>query len=304
MKLQEIITNDSEIHFMAVDSVLASEIQTCLIGLGCLDPPADGKFGAVTKFVLRNFAKLVGIDDFEDVINAQLASSLLEETPDNLFGALDLGDDFASRIIKYMQLKDFWIARMPNFRNIVYVEGANEDGAANEDTHNHFNDRRIVFVIDKDGKPEVLLNSTATTEPGKYWTDNPMNPNGAARIAFGQFKAWVVGTHKAGSSSAHEALTQSENLPVHRDKNKDTIRTGDIVDVGVFGINQHSGWDAPVNDIGLHGAGCLVGRSKQAHRDFMKICKKDPRYKDASNGYKFMSTIIAGDDLAEQFPVA
>ena len=302
MKLQEIVNNNSKVHFMAIDTTLGSEIQTCLIGLGCLDPPADGKFGPVSKFVLRSFAKIVGINDFDDMIDAQLAGKLLGETADNLF-PIELGNDLASRIIKYMRQKNFWIARMPDFRNIVYVEGADEDGTPNVDTHNHFNDRRVVFVI-KNGKPKVLLNVLATTEPGAHWTNNPMNANGAARIAFGQYKTWVVGTHKAGTRSAHEALTQAENLPVHRDKNKDTIRKNDIIEIGVFGINQHSGRNAAATNIGLHGAGCLVGRSHQEHKDFMDICRKDPRFKDASNGYRFMSTIIAGDDLANQVPIS
>jgi hypothetical protein len=72
-----------------------------------------------------------------------------------------------------------------------------------------------------------------TTEPGMFWTLNPLNPNGAARIAFGQYKAWIVGTHLAGTKSAHEALVQVSPVSVHLDLNKDFKRTNDKIDSGL-----------------------------------------------------------------------
>jgi hypothetical protein len=98
--------------------------------------------------------------------------------------------------------------------------------------------------------------------------------------------------------SRHEALVQVGELSVHRDLNKDGKRTGDRIDVGSgFAINHHSGHNAPANNIGKHSAGCLVGRSHDEHKEFMKLVKTDPRFKKATNGYKFVSTVIAGDDL-------
>jgi hypothetical protein len=186
---------------------------------------------------------------------------------------------------------------LPGILNIVYVEGANADGKPNADEFNKFNDRRIVIGIDN-GKPTIKMNVLATTEPGKFFTDNPMNPSGAARIAFGQYKAWRVGIHRASAPSRHEALVQVGELSVHRDLNKDGKRTGDRIDVGSgFAINQHSGHNASANNIGQASAGCLVGRSHDEHKEFMKLVKTDPRFKKATNGYKFVSTVIAGDDL-------
>lgn len=297
MKLQEIIANRSEVRLkdLALDSVLAGEIQTRLIKLGCLDAPADGDFGPVSTLVLRQYAHQVGIP-FDETIDARLAESLLDHSEDT-FIPLVLGNDFASRIVRYMQLRNFWLAKLPGFLNIVYVEGTNENGVLNADEFNKFNDRRVVIGIDR-GKPTIHLNTLATTEPGKFFTDNPLNEGGAARIAFGQYKAWSVGTHKAGTSTAHEALVQVGKLTVHRDLNKDGKRTGDRIDVGSsFFINQHSGHDASPNNIGKASAGCLVGRSTDEHKQFMKLVKTDPRFKKASMGYKYISTIIAGDDL-------
>jgi hypothetical protein len=299
MKLQEIIANNLSVRLrdLALDSVLAGDIQKRLIQLGCLDPPADGSFGTVSRFVLGEYAKQIGIE-FDETVDSRLAQSLLDSS-EATFIPLTLGTDFASRIIKFMQLRNHWIARLPDFLNIVYVEGANADGKPNADEFNKFNDRRIVIAIEN-GKPTIKLNVLATTEPGKHFTDNPMNKGGAARIAFGQYKAWSVGVHRRGKKSAHEALVQVDVLSVHRDLNKDGKRTGDKIDVGAgFFLNQHSAHNAPVDNIGLHGAGCLVGRSHDEHKEFMKLIKTDPRFKKASNGYKYISTVIAGDTLKE-----
>ncbi|MDZ8140831.1 MAG: hypothetical protein RM049_37020 [Nostoc sp. DedQUE04] len=40
------------------------------------------------------------------------------------------------------------------------------------------------------------MSAEASTEPGKYYTENPMNSNGAFRIAFGNYQdAWKIGKH-------------------------------------------------------------------------------------------------------------
>ena len=300
MKLQELVATSSGISLrnVALDRVLVGDIQTRLIKIGCLDPPADGDFGPVSQLVLQLYANQVGIP-LDERLNADLAESLLQHSEDT-FMPLTLGNDFASRIIKYMQLRSFWFARLPDFLTIVYVEGTDENGKPNADEFNKFNDRRIVLSIDK-GKPKILLNVLGTTEPGKFFTDNPENAGGAARIAFGQYKSWRVGIHKAGKPTAHEALVQVANLTVYRDLNKDGKRTGDKLDVGSgFGINQHSGHNADTNNIGKASAGCLVGRSTDEHKLFMKLVKIDPRFKKASNGYRYMSTIIDGGDLKDK----
>lgn len=79
--------------------------------------------------------------------------------------------------------------------------------------------------------------------------------------------------HHAGKPQAHKALVQAEPLSVYRDLNKDFKRPGDLLDTGLFAINQHWGYDAPRGDLGRTGAGCLVGRSKNGHRQFMTLIK-------------------------------
>ncbi len=300
MKLPEIIANNASIDLrdLSLDRALAGDIQTRLNQLGCLDPPIDGDFGPVSILVLREFAKQVGIT-FDETFDAQLAEALIDAS-EGTFLPLIVGNDFASRIVKYMQLRNFWFSKLPGFLNIVYVEGVNQNGSLNNDEFNKFNDRRIVFTIE-DGVPTIQFNVLATTEPGRFFTENPLNPAGAARIAFGQYKAWRVGTHKRGTSTAHEALVQVNDVAVHRDLNKDGKRTGDKIFVSSgFGVNQHSGHNVDPNNIGKASAGCLVSQSNDDHKEFMRFVKTDPRFKKASRGYTYLSSTIAGDDLKDK----
>ncbi|GAX43450.1 peptidoglycan binding domain-containing protein [Tolypothrix sp. NIES-4075] len=202
-------------------------------------------------------------------------------------------DFLAERIIRYMRLKNYIVFEGKKNYNIVYVEGMNEDGTLNNDAPNQFNDRRIVIEV-INNVPKIVNHWQATTEPGDYYTYHPMNPKGAARIAFGQYQAWKVGTH--GNSEPHEALVQVEPITVCRDLNQDFKRTGDKLDTGIFAINQHWGYDAPVGDIKNTSAGCLVGRRREGHREFMRIIKSDRRYQ-VDEDYVFYTTVIAGDDL-------
>lgn len=250
--------------------------QKALINLGLLDPPADGVWGKQSEAALADYKKLYNDDN-----------PLTVRHP-----AITWTNDFASKIIQYMLTNKYFVS-IEDRLNIIYVEGCNADGTTNNDAPNQFNDRRIVIQI-INSKPTIVGNWEATTEPGYHYTNHPMNPKGAARIAFGQYKAWRVGTH--GNSEPHEALVQVAPIKVHRDANKDTMRTGDVTEEGLFAINQHWGYDYPRTNIGLASAGCLVGRTRAGHREFMRLIKQDRRYQ-LNNNYLFLTTVIAGDKL-------
>jgi hypothetical protein len=268
---------------------LVNDIQGQLMLLGLLDPPVDGKFGPVSKLALNLFCQRANVS-LNDGVSTTVAAALLDAVYKDLF-PLKPQSDFAGRVVQAMRAQRFWIARHPQYCNIVYIEGCNPDGTPNDNTPNHFNDVRLVISIAADGIPTIMDAWDGTTEPGKKWTMDPMDPKGAARIAFGQYKAWAVGTHLAGSVSAHEALVQVAEVMVHRDLNKDFRREGDKTFMGIFGINQHWGYNLPTDDLGKSSAGCLVGRTKTGHRKFMSLVKQDPRY-TVNNGYRFMSTIL------------
>ncbi len=292
------------------------EIQTRLCDLGLLDPSfggdlvtpfrpvskGDGQLGLNTRNALLEFCKLAKIKYVDRTITVDLARGLTVAEADvflpiqwNIHAGDDANTKLAKKLLGYLRSKGWWIARSPNMYNIVYVEGMNGDGSLNADTFNEWNDRRMVIRIAIGGKPELAVNDQATTEPGAYYTQHPLNPNGAARMAFGQYKAWVDGLHQG----TQPALVQREVLRVHRDKNKDGKRSADDpIDVGKnFGVNQHSISRTTVPDfVGPWSAGCLVGRRYNYHLIFLKTVKKDVRYL-GNKGYLFVSAVLAGDDF-------
>lgn len=184
------------------------------------------------------------------------------------------------KVIRFMESKGYRILAL----NIVYLEDVKDPDTwePTEGRLDVWDDARC--IISNAG--EILMSSQATTEPGKYYTNNPLNPQGAFRIAFGNYQdAWRIGDHKG-----QLALVQCGNLKGHRDLNKDGTRTGDPIDIGNhFGVNQHTTSNAP-ETIGLWSAGCLVGRFPVTHEKFMEICKNMGRE-------KFDSTIIAADEF-------
>lgn len=304
MKLQTFF-NTGDLEFgpeaIASDKQLATNIQEVLILLGFLDPPADGLFGPISTAALVEFQevmspKISNLIEEKGFLGRITAKALIETSPDEVpQRPIDLSNnDLAAKIIKYMQAKRYQIATGAKNYNIVYIEGMNPDGSLNNDPPNQFNDLRMVIEIAS--KPIIIGRWEGTTEPGTHYTINPLNPDGAARIAFGQYKSWKVGQHCGAGGSCHEGLVQVEPVAVYRDKNKDSIRTGDKLFTGNFGINQHWGFDFPRNNIKLAGAGCLVGRTTDGHKEFMALIKQDKRYQ-LRNDYKFLTTIIPGDDL-------
>jgi peptidoglycan hydrolase-like protein with peptidoglycan-binding domain len=299
MKLQDFIGKNLKytMDAIAADKQLANQIQVLLIGLGLLDPPADGKFGPISSAALKRFQTLMKIDE-PNYLGAKTAKTLIETKPEDIpIPPLKLDNSLASRIVKYMQLKKYQLFQGIREFNIVYIEGMNADGTLNDNTPNYFNDRRILLQI-IDGVPTIIGNWEATTEPGYYYTDDPMNPAGAARIKFGQYRAWQVGIHS--ESDPHEALIQTGGqITVYRDYNRDMKRTGDKEDTGYFAINQHWGYDMPYNDIYYASAGCLVGRTRDGHREFMSQVKKDRRYQ-LNSRYIFYATVIDGADLLKE----
>lgn len=296
MKLQEFLGTDLKYttDCVASDLELATQIQILLVNLELLEPPADGKFGPISTATLQEFQDLMDCNE-PGYVGAITARKLIETKIEDLGSSeLKLSNDLASLIVKYMLDKGYKIFQGEKRYNIVYIEGMNVDGSLNNDVPNFFNDCRMVLEI-IDGIPRIVSSWEATTEPGSHYTHRPMNPKGAARIKFGQYKSWRIGVH--GNSEPHEALVQTGGeVSVHRDFNKDFKRTNDKIDAGYFGINQHHGYDLPHNNVHNASAGCLVGRTRKGQKEFMSLIKQDRRYQ-LNKGYTFCTTIIPGDDL-------
>jgi len=191
-----------------------------------------------------------------------------------------LNQQISNKVLDYCKLKGYPI----EWFNIIYIEGMDTSGRLNFDEPNQFNDIRCIF-----NRERCIDLWSATCEPGAWYTERPMNPEGAFRIAFGFYKnAWQIGLH--GYANPHEALVQVREVDGYRDYNRDGFRTGDRKVRGLYGINQHWGYDLPVEDISTASAGCLVGRSTTGHEQFMAYCRN-------SGLSEFSTIVVPGNEL-------
>lgn len=202
----------------------------------------------------------------------------------------------ADKVIAYMLSKGYRVVDIPGWWNIVYIEGVNMDGTPNGDRLDEWNDRRLL-IHKVNGNWEIYLNVRATTEPGAKATFSAAaaRRGGVARIAFGQYLAtWTLGYHK--SDRNHPALLQTQLVRVHRDKNRDGLRTRDNVETGLFGINQHGTPGRLSTRVGSWSEGCLVGMGWEEHLLFIRLLKEDPRLLEHPD-FAWDTTIIDGNDL-------
>lgn len=207
--------------------------------------------------------------------------------------------NFAAKIVAYYDQKGYTYSKEKDHYNIFYVEGMNLDFTLNKDRMDEWNDLRGVFAFNPDGVPYIVFLAVCTTEPGYQATMSTEAKKvfGVARIKFGQYTSWRQGFHKkARSLTPHPALVQCAPIPVHRDFNRDGLRTGDAVSQG-YGINQHGTTPGYIGGkISNWSAGCLVGQWWPQHIQFINLLKMDARY-ISNKRFVYTTAIIAGDDF-------
>lgn len=223
-------------------------------------------------------------------------STLLASSPSTP-SMTEAEDQLARRVVVYMEAKGYRIDKDPGQKNIIYLEGVDWDGKPNENAPNQFNDRRIVLEY-VDGVPHITGNWVATINPATYYYQHPfpqaVSGGGVAQIVYGQYTAWRVGIHGTTAKTEHEALIQALPVPVSRSWDRSNpSRAGAVKSVGLFAINQHSGYGYGRGDMGLASAGCLTSMSWRGQEEFMALIKQDPRYL-ADKEFTFTTTIIPG----------
>ena len=100
---------------------------------------------------------------------------------------------------------------------------------------NTFNDSVGVFYK-FDGRWHMFM-FPATTDPGTYYRERPLNVIGTALLKPGQYRgAYTVGGHKG-----YAALQQRNPMMVYRDADRNNMLDAreDSVQYGMFGINIH-----------------------------------------------------------------
>jgi len=133
----------------------------------------------------------------------------------------------------------------------------------------------------------------ATTDPGRHWTENLLNPNGTAILVPGQYRgAYAVGLHQG----KYEALRQVKPVRVYRDSDRDAEydKLEASIQEGMFGINIHRAnkWGTSVQ-IDKWSAGCQVIASNEDFLEFMTLVGKAK----TKWGNSFTYTLIESQDI-------
>jgi GH24 family phage-related lysozyme (muramidase) len=207
-----------------------------------------------------------------------------------------VANTLAERVVQCCDQRGYTLDRRPNAVNIIGVEGLNLDGTKNNDAPDGWNDivGLLTFV---DNKPSFVCLYQGTTEPGAYYTDRPLNKNGAARLQLGQHKdIWRVGLHRG-----YEALQQVGPATLVRDSNKNHLRDNKVTVEYNRGVNLHTtkttNWRGSVgNSIGRWSAGCVVIKNPSHFLAFMKHLKQSHQYR-SKNSTRFTFTLLWKDWL-------
>ena len=182
-----------------------------------------------------------------------------------------------------------WFTDPKNRDYDVNIVGIRNSETGNEVT-NHFDDHlTISYKIDGEWKFHCWK---ATTDPGQYWMEHPMNSGGCAILVPDQYR----GSHKVGNHFKYQALRQQRNVKVYRDNNLDDTYDTDVdtITEGLYGINIHR--SNPYNEsyyVNKWSAGCQVFKKVEDFDEFMIICNKA---KDIW-GNSFTYTLIESKDI-------
>jgi hypothetical protein len=169
-------------------------------------------------------------------------------------------------IIKVLRLKTYEIYSRPYELNIVGIR-------ADSTLPNRFDDEIHVFFKNSTRK-WVHYVFPATTDPGTYWLKNPMNPQGTAILAQGQYKAaYQVGLHRG----KYFALVQIKPVTVLRDYDRNAILDfwNGKPETGFFGVNiHHASVKGTTKTVDNYSAGCQVFANINDFNLFMQLCER------------------------------
>lgn len=182
--------------------------------------------------------------------------------------------------LKLAQLNGYKIFDRPYELNIVGVRSGST-------IPNKFDDKIAVFYKNDKGTWEGKI-FNATTDPGTYWLNKPMEPKGTAILKQGQYiNSHQIGLHRG----KYEALVQRNPVVVMRDYDRNAILdfNNGKDDKGLFGINIHrANATGTTTIIDKYSAGCQVFENAEEFGQFLEMARK---HKDLY-GNNFTYTLI------------
>lgn len=180
-----------------------------------------------------------------------------------------------------LRMKGYEIFSRPYELNIVGIR-------SHHNRANRFDDEIHVFFKTNGGHWEHYV-FKATTDPGTYWLNNPMQPQGTAILKEGQYRdVYQIGLHRG----KYYALVQAAGkVTVIRDYNRDAVLdwNNGREERGWFGINIHrAAQSGTVKYVEKYSAGCQVFENTSDFDLFMKLATRHRQL----YGNKFTYTLI------------
>ena len=189
-------------------------------------------------------------------------------------------------IIAVMNVKGYKIFTNSKGHDLNIVGIRTSDISANA-----FNDWIMVFYI-FDGIWNFFA-FPATTDPGIFYRENPINIRGTAVMKKGQYRnAYMIGKHRG-----YKALQQKGSITVYRDSNRDSIinTKGMLEETGINAINIHrANAHRPSISVGKWSAGCQVVQDPDHFAFLLTLCER-ARKKFGNN---FTYTLLEENDFS------
>jgi len=143
---------------------------------------------------------------------------------------------------------------------------------SNSTTPNKFDDSINVFYKNEKGI-WIFISYAATTDPGTYWLQNPLNEQGTAILKEGQYiGAYQIGLHRG----KYKALVQKRPVTVMRDYDRNAVLDflNGNEDTGMFGINiHHAAGTGTTKTVDQYSAGCQVFANVNEFNGAMNLCE-------------------------------
>jgi hypothetical protein len=190
---------------------------------------------------------------------------------------------------------DFIINVMKEKSYIIYTEDykLNIVGIRNVITSsNSFDDSCCIFYYVRN--TIIYEFFSFTTDPGKRYLINPLNPKGTAILVEGQYiDTYSIDIHNGKYLAICQRL---KPVKVYRDKDRDKILDYDknTIQKGMFGINIHRANESGITpSVEGHSAGCQVFQSIDDFDNVMKLALKHRNL----YGNRFTYTLLHESDM-------
>jgi hypothetical protein len=137
-----------------------------------------------------------------------------------------------------------------------------------------------------------MFSFPATTDPGTFYRENPLNVRGTAIVKPGQYR----GAYKVGRHRGYKALQQVGSITVYRDNNKDEEldTTGVEEDQGLHAVNIHRANRLRASTrVEKWSAGCQVMQDPDHFDFFVRLCERGAE----KFGNSFTYALLESDDF-------